>query len=172
MASLRAHMRVHTRTQRPAHAHDRTHRRTRARTRAGGAAPASAAGALPYELHPSEIASIAVADDDAGGPRLLVAGFGSLLSERSARSTFPELRGFRVGALPGFRRVFAHACDVFLDNGIADLVRACVRVCVRACVRACVRVCVCVFVCMCVCVCAGGERCTMCIRVHASINSH
>ncbi|CAA6661974.1 unnamed protein product [Spirodela intermedia] len=37
-----------------------------------------------------------------------ICGFGSLLSEKSARSTFPELRNFRVAQLRGFRRVFAH----------------------------------------------------------------
>ncbi|XBJ10079.1 uncharacterized protein [Aegilops tauschii subsp. strangulata] len=48
-----------------------------------------------------------------------VIGFGSLLSERSARSTFPELEGFRVAALRGFRRVFAHAAPIFFERGIA-----------------------------------------------------
>ncbi|KAJ0978551.1 hypothetical protein J5N97_014025 [Dioscorea zingiberensis] len=50
---------------------------------------------------------------------LSICGFGSLLSEKSARSTFPELRDFRVGVLRGFRRVFAHVAPIFYDRGIA-----------------------------------------------------
>jgi hypothetical protein len=42
-----------------------------------------------------------------------------LVAERSARSTFPDLEGFRVAALRGFRRVFAHAAPIFFERGIA-----------------------------------------------------
>ncbi|XP_057957661.1 uncharacterized protein LOC131150749 isoform X2 [Malania oleifera] len=48
-----------------------------------------------------------------------VCGFGSLLSEASARSTFPYLINFRIARLNGFRRVFAHAAAVFFERGIA-----------------------------------------------------
>ncbi|KAL3505680.1 hypothetical protein ACH5RR_031062 [Cinchona calisaya] len=48
-----------------------------------------------------------------------VCGFGSLLSERSARSTFPKLINFRLGILSGFRRVFAHVAPIFFERGIA-----------------------------------------------------
>ncbi|XVE82199.1 hypothetical protein DITRI_Ditri15bG0128300 [Diplodiscus trichospermus] len=48
-----------------------------------------------------------------------ICGFGSLLSERSARSTFPNLLNFRVARLNGFRRVFAHVAPIFFDRGIA-----------------------------------------------------
>lgn len=48
-----------------------------------------------------------------------ICGFGSLLSERSARSTFPDLINFRVGRLKGFRRVFAHVAPIFFERGIA-----------------------------------------------------
>ncbi|OMP11873.1 hypothetical protein COLO4_03630 [Corchorus olitorius] len=48
-----------------------------------------------------------------------ICGFGSLLSEKSARSTFPNLLNFRVAKLNGFRRVFAHVAPIFFDNGIA-----------------------------------------------------
>ncbi|XP_022138526.1 uncharacterized protein LOC111009671 [Momordica charantia] len=48
-----------------------------------------------------------------------ICGFGSLLSERSARSTFPELVNFRVARLHGFRRVFANVAPVFFERGIA-----------------------------------------------------
>ncbi|XP_015900009.3 uncharacterized protein LOC107433257 [Ziziphus jujuba] len=51
--------------------------------------------------------------------RFSVCGFGSLLSERSARSTFPDLVNFRFARLNGFRRVFAHVTPVFLERGIA-----------------------------------------------------
>lgn len=50
---------------------------------------------------------------------LCVCGFGSLLSERSARSTFPNLKNFRVAFLRGFRRVFAHIAPIFYERGIA-----------------------------------------------------
>ena len=48
-----------------------------------------------------------------------VAGFGSLLSESSARSTFPDLRNFRAGKVRGYRRIFAHTASVFFQRGIA-----------------------------------------------------
>ena len=37
-----------------------------------------------------------------------IIGFGSLLSETSARGTFPTLKNFRVDKIRGFRRVYAH----------------------------------------------------------------
>ncbi|XP_078158683.1 uncharacterized protein LOC144554229 isoform X2 [Carex rostrata] len=49
-----------------------------------------------------------------------ICGFGSLLSERSARSTFPDLKNFRVAQLYGFRRVFAHVAPIFFERGIAN----------------------------------------------------
>ncbi|XP_011622831.1 uncharacterized protein LOC18432782 isoform X2 [Amborella trichopoda] len=48
-----------------------------------------------------------------------VCGFGSLLSERSTRATFPEPRNFRMAALRDFRRVYAHVANVFYDRGVA-----------------------------------------------------
>ncbi|PKA57709.1 hypothetical protein AXF42_Ash016755 [Apostasia shenzhenica] len=50
---------------------------------------------------------------------LSICGFGSLLSEKSARSTFPDLKNFRVAVLRGFRRVFAHVAPIFYERGIA-----------------------------------------------------
>ncbi|KAH9300324.1 hypothetical protein KI387_011907, partial [Taxus chinensis] len=50
-----------------------------------------------------------------------ICGFGSLLSERSARSTFPDLQKFRVAFLRGFRRVFAHTAPIFFERGIARM---------------------------------------------------
>ena len=45
-----------------------------------------------------------------------VVGFGSLLSQRSSRFTFPELQNFRLARLKGFRRVFAHVTPFFLHS--------------------------------------------------------
>ncbi|TMX02986.1 hypothetical protein EJD97_018803 [Solanum chilense] len=56
---------------------------------------------------------------------ITICGFGSLLSgpkfktERSARSTFPDLINFRMAKLSGFRRVFAHVAPIFFERGIA-----------------------------------------------------
>ncbi|CAL4907627.1 unnamed protein product [Urochloa decumbens] len=71
-------------------------------------------GFFPELSSPADFAAVA-----APGGRISVVGFGSLLSERSARSTFPDLEGFRVAALRGFRRVFAHAAPIFFERGIA-----------------------------------------------------
>eukprot|EP00898_Chlorokybus_atmophyticus_P001136 jgi/Chlat1/2022/Chrsp158S02302 len=51
---------------------------------------------------------------------LSIVGFGSLLSERSARSTFSTLKNFRQARLQGFRRVFAHVAPIFFERGIAN----------------------------------------------------
>ena len=51
---------------------------------------------------------------------ITIPGFGSLLSERSSRMTFPTLKNFRVVRLDGFRRVFAHSPGVFVSRGITD----------------------------------------------------
>eukprot|EP00246_Nothoceros_aenigmaticus_P015113 TRINITY_DN6129_c0_g1_i1.p1 TRINITY_DN6129_c0_g1~~TRINITY_DN6129_c0_g1_i1.p1 ORF type:complete len:225 (+),score=11.37 TRINITY_DN6129_c0_g1_i1:58-732(+) len=50
-----------------------------------------------------------------------ICGFGSLLSERSARYTFPDLLNFRQAILPGFRRIFAHTTPLFIERGIANM---------------------------------------------------
>ena len=51
---------------------------------------------------------------------ITILGLGSLLSERSARTTFPELNGFLLARVTGYRRVFAHSPALFVDRGIAD----------------------------------------------------
>jgi len=48
-----------------------------------------------------------------------IIGFGSLLSQRSALSSFPNLKNFRIGRLCNWRRVFAHAPAIFAVRGIA-----------------------------------------------------
>ena len=50
-----------------------------------------------------------------------IVGLGSLLSERSSRTTFPNLENFRLGRVHGYRRVFAHSAAIFVERGIADL---------------------------------------------------
>jgi len=69
-------------------------------------------------------ASLAVADPRSllspfQDGRFTIAGFGSLLSPRSAAFTFPELTNFRVGSIRGWRRVFAHTTAVFHARGVA-----------------------------------------------------
>ena len=54
-------------------------------------------------------------------PQITITGLGSLLSERSSRTTFPTLANFRLGRVHGYRRVFAHPAAIFVERGIADL---------------------------------------------------
>jgi len=51
--------------------------------------------------------------------RITILGFGSLLSERSARTTFPDLTDFRLCVVKGYRRCFAHPAAIFFKRGIA-----------------------------------------------------
>ena len=53
--------------------------------------------------------------------QLTILGYGSLLSERSSRMTFPELQNFRLGRIPNYRRVFGHATSLFFKRGIANM---------------------------------------------------
>ncbi|KAL3666116.1 hypothetical protein V7S43_008907 [Phytophthora oleae] len=51
-----------------------------------------------------------------------IIGFGSLLSEASARSTFgADVRNFRLATVLDYRRVFAHPASIFFQRGIANL---------------------------------------------------
>ena len=52
---------------------------------------------------------------------ITILGLGSLLSERSARTTFPHLRNFRCVRIRGFRRVFAHSPSIFVARKIANM---------------------------------------------------
>lgn len=51
---------------------------------------------------------------------ITILGLGSLLSERSARTTFPLLTNFRLARVQGYRRVFAHTPAIFAQRGITD----------------------------------------------------
>ena len=49
-----------------------------------------------------------------------ILGYGSLLSEASARVTFPDLSNFRLVRLRGLRRVFAHPHLFLVSEGLVD----------------------------------------------------
>ena len=53
--------------------------------------------------------------------RITILGFGSLLSSKSARLTFPDLENFRLGRVHDHRRVFAHPASIFFQRGLANL---------------------------------------------------
>lgn len=59
--------------------------------------------------------------DNKPAEKVTILGFGSLLSEQSARTTFPDLEGFRLGRVENFRRVFGHPASIFFQRGIAIL---------------------------------------------------
>ena len=51
-----------------------------------------------------------------------ILGLGSLLSERSSRTTFPDLKNFRLGRVSsGYRRVFGHPASIFFERGLANV---------------------------------------------------
>ena len=51
-----------------------------------------------------------------------ILGLGSLLSERSSRTTFPDLSNFRLGRVSNqYRRVFGHPASIFFQRGLADM---------------------------------------------------
>lgn len=49
-----------------------------------------------------------------------IVGYGSLLSQTSAKSTFPNLRNFRKAIVRDYRRVFAHIAAIFYERKIAN----------------------------------------------------
>lgn len=67
---------------------------------------------------PPALRTSSISDDDGF---ITILGFGSLLSERSSRMTFPELENFRLGHVPNYRRVFGHPASIFFQRGIANL---------------------------------------------------
>jgi hypothetical protein len=52
---------------------------------------------------------------------ITVVGYGSLLSEESARKTAPGLSGFRLVSVTGYKRIFNKVGIIFLQTGIADI---------------------------------------------------
>lgn len=71
----------------------------------------------------NEEKSVTSSRNDEISSRITILGFGSLLSEKSARLTFPHLANFRLGRVgPKYRRVFGHPASIFFQRDIADLV--------------------------------------------------
>merc|ERR1719506_816038 len=62
----------------------------------------------------------AAAGTTAATATVTILGLGSLLSERSSRSTFPALQNFRLGRVPQYRRVFGHPASIFFQRGLAN----------------------------------------------------
>ncbi|KAK7387936.1 hypothetical protein VNO78_22735 [Psophocarpus tetragonolobus] len=50
-----------------------------------------------------------------------ICGYGSLLSETSARTTFPDLANFRIARLTGFRRLFTVTGGFFFTHRVANI---------------------------------------------------
>ena len=65
----------------------------------------------------AEVASDVAAS---GKSHATIVGFGSLLSERSARGTCPNLINFRIVRVKGWRRVFQHVAAIFWERGIVN----------------------------------------------------
>ncbi|KAK1744123.1 hypothetical protein QTG54_004656 [Skeletonema marinoi] len=79
---------------------------------------------LPIGLNrnTTPISRMATADaDEAGDDHITILGFGSLLSEKSSRTTFPTLKNFRLGRVLDHRRTFAHPASIFFQRNIANL---------------------------------------------------
>lgn len=76
---------------------------------------------IRHVSRPSLTASHRKGDDVFGIRTQTIIGYGSLLSEKSARTTFPDLINFRRGRVRNYRRVFGHPGSIFFRNGIADL---------------------------------------------------
>lgn len=52
--------------------------------------------------------------------KITVTGYGSLLSAKSARSSFPRLTDFRPGIVKQYKRVFNKVGVIFVEKGLAD----------------------------------------------------
>jgi hypothetical protein len=74
----------------------------------------------PKKLSTSKIMAAAPTPSDMRDT-VTVLGFGSLLSQRSCKTTFPDLENFRLGRVPKYRRVFSHPASIFFQRGIANL---------------------------------------------------
>ena len=80
--------------------------------------PLSDRSMAPREPVSQKSASSSSAEDNED--MLTILGFGSLLSERSSRMTFPDLSNFRLARVPNYRRVFGHPTSIFFQRGIAN----------------------------------------------------
>nr|KYP58134.1 hypothetical protein KK1_004425 [Cajanus cajan] len=75
--------------------------------------------AITHLTHQSDFQALASPYGDDG--YISICGYGSLLSETSARSTFPDLLNFRNARLTGFRRLFTAVGGLFFRNGVANI---------------------------------------------------
>jgi len=82
---------------------------------------ASPSSSSPSSLPPLSLTYPPLSAAAQAAGRCTIVGFGSLLSERSARSTFPLLTDFRPGMIDGYRRIFAHVAPIFIERNIAKL---------------------------------------------------
>ena len=73
------------------------------------------------ETAPSRNTRQEMAETGAESDTITILGFGSLLSERSSRMTFPNLSNFRLVRVPNYRRVFSHPASIFFQRKIADM---------------------------------------------------
>lgn len=79
-------------------------------------------GATAYTPPPFTHAGVPMTTEDLhalNGKSVTLIGFGSLLSETSSRTTFPQLVNFRLGRVNGYRRLFRHPAAIFFERGIA-----------------------------------------------------
>ncbi|KAJ1395326.1 hypothetical protein SESBI_33479 [Sesbania bispinosa] len=76
---------------------------------------------MPPHLNELEALPFLHRDGDGDGDAYIsICGYGSLLSEKSARATFPHLINFRIARLTGFRRLFTVVGGFFFTHGIAN----------------------------------------------------
>ncbi|XP_027330217.1 uncharacterized protein LOC113846317 [Abrus precatorius] len=66
--------------------------------------------------HHSDFEALASADG-----YISICGYGSLLSTKSAKTTFPHLVNFQIAKLTGFRRVFNAVGGFFFIHGVANI---------------------------------------------------
>ena len=74
---------------------------------------------FPFVVRPGVVMakkSMTSSSDDTANT-ITILGFGSLLSERSSRTTFPDLFNFRLGRVRNYRRVFGHPASIFFQRG-------------------------------------------------------
>lgn len=87
---------------------------------------------MPFQLQSSPKLSVARAsssrssdndttpDDQDQDSTVTILGFGSLLSIQSAKTTFPDLKDFRLGRVNNYRRVFGHPASIFFQRDIVN----------------------------------------------------
>lgn len=65
---------------------------------------------------------IPAAVDSPSSATVTILGLGSLLSERSSKTTFPDLMNFRLGRVSNrYRRVFDHPTSIFFQRGLTNM---------------------------------------------------